>query len=55
MAVFGLALLFWAITSTGKHPGARAVAGSIGLVALILALIVHSGEDHHRDREDRWS
>src|SRR5262245_19486400 len=50
--VFGIALLFWAITATNKSAGARAAAGSVGFIALLLALFLRSSDDSHdwRDR-----
>jgi hypothetical protein len=43
--VFGLALLFWAITATDQSPGRRAAGAGVGLFALLIAL--------HHDWEDR--
>jgi hypothetical protein len=51
--VFGLALLFWAITATGTSPGRRATGASVGLIALIIGLLLGASKDHHRDWEDR--
>jgi hypothetical protein len=50
--VFGLALLFWAITATDAHPGRRATGAGVGLFALFIALLLGSSADHH-DWEDR--
>jgi hypothetical protein len=47
IAVFGLALLFWAITATDKNAGARAAGASVGLIALLIAAFLGAG------REDR--
>ena len=38
LVVFGLALLFWAITATDKSAGRRAFGASVGIIALLLAL-----------------
>jgi len=48
--VFGLALLFWAITATDKSAGRRAAGASVGIVALILALLFRDNHDHWEDR-----
>jgi hypothetical protein len=48
--VFGLALLFWAITATDKSPGSRAAGAGVGIVALILALLLHEDHRHWEDR-----
>jgi hypothetical protein len=50
--VFGLALLFWAITATDKSPGRRAAGAGVGTFALLIALLLGSSEDHSdwRDR-----
>jgi hypothetical protein len=50
--VFGLALLFWAITATDARPGRRAAGAGVGLIALLIALFLRSSEDSHdwRDR-----
>jgi hypothetical protein len=50
--VFGLALLFWAITATDKSPSRRATGAGVGLFALLIALLLGSSADHH-DWEDR--
>jgi hypothetical protein len=47
--VFGLALLFWAITATDKSAGRRAAGAGVGIVALILWLLLR-GDDDWRDR-----
>jgi hypothetical protein len=50
--VFGLALLFWAITATDKSPGRRAAGAGVGIFALLIALLLGSSADHH-NWEDR--
>jgi hypothetical protein len=52
LVVFGLAMLFWAITATDKSAGRRAFGASVGIIALLLALLLRADEDHHdwRDR-----
>jgi hypothetical protein len=37
--VFGLALLFWAITATGTSPARRATGAGVGIFALLIALL----------------
>ena len=50
--IFGLALLFWAITASGAHPARRATGAGVGIAALLIALLLGSSEDRHdwRDR-----
>jgi hypothetical protein len=49
LVIFGLALLFWAITSTGSHPARRTVAASTGLFALLIAALLGTSQDHDHD------
>jgi hypothetical protein len=51
--IAGLFALMWAITSANAGPGQLVAAGSFGLVALFIALLLHSGD--REDRYDRWS
>jgi hypothetical protein len=50
--VFGLALLFWAITATDKSPGRRAAGASIGIAALIIGILAALARPRD-DWEDR--
>jgi hypothetical protein len=52
LVVFGLALLFWAITATDKSPGHRAAGAGVGIFALLIALLLGVSREHH-DWEDR--
>jgi hypothetical protein len=54
LVVFGLALLFWAITASDKSVGHRALGGGIGFIALLVALLLRSGDEDHHHRGD-WS
>jgi hypothetical protein len=51
--VFGLALLFWAITTTDKSPGHRATGAGVGIFALLIALLLGASHSHDHDWEDR--
>jgi hypothetical protein len=50
LVIFGLALIFWAITATGSHPGRRATAVGTGIFALLLAALF----GNHDGGRDRW-
>jgi hypothetical protein len=44
LVVFGLALIFFAITApSGTHPAHRATGAGVGIVALIAGLLLHIG------------
>jgi hypothetical protein len=45
--VFGLSLIFWGITATDKSAGRRAAGAGVGIIALLIALLLHS-DDHDR-------
>jgi hypothetical protein len=50
--VFGLGLLFWAITAADAGPGRRTTAAAIGIVALIAAIVAALMQPHD-DWKDR--
>jgi drug/metabolite transporter superfamily protein YnfA len=50
--IAGLFALMWAIMSPNAGRGSRAAAGTFGVVALLVAMLLH-GEDRE-DRYDRW-
>jgi hypothetical protein len=51
LVVFGLGLLFWAITASDAHPARRATGAGVGIIALLAAALL--GVTHDHDREDR--
>jgi hypothetical protein len=48
LIVFGLSLLFFAITNTDARPARRATAAGTGLFALLLAAVLGVTHDHDR-------
>ena len=51
--IAGLFALMWAIMGPNAGAGRRIAAGSFGLMALFIALLLHS--EDRGDRYDRWS
>jgi hypothetical protein len=51
LVIFGLALLYFAITATDAGPARRATAAGTGIFALLIAALL--GASHHDDWRDR--
>ena len=51
--IAGLFALMWAIMSPSAHPAARVGAGTFGLLALLVAVMLHSEDGTRRENARR--
>jgi hypothetical protein len=54
LVVFGLALIFWAITASDARPARRATGAGVGITALLVGLFLGASRDRERGRYD-WA